>query len=356
MPSLSGAPGCDSCLLLRQKVVELEVRLANLYQIKLDEQFIDSIVSVGPLHTHTHTGHLDSTLPCMNPNPDHTTAPWPLLGTKPTLPVNSTPHQPWRTAGRSKRDGRRSGRHTEPGQPLKLGNRYTTLMNEEEPPGLDDTPPQPALQRPRRPAPEKQRHHTDIQHRPRRPASHPGPSTQSASPRRLLPLDMTTSTLVIGSSMIRDVYIPPSPSGPCKVHCFPGARVRDIQRRLPSILAGYTKVSTIIVHVGTNDIRARQTEVLKADFTALLTTLMDTGRRIVISGPLPTYRRGAERWSRLFNLHTWLRATCASLDIDCVNNFDLFWERPSLLKHDGLHPNRIGASLLSDNMKTTLRH
>ena len=59
MPSLSGAPGCDSCLLLRQKVVELEVRLANLYQIKLDEQFIDSIVSVGPLHTHT----LDISIP-----------------------------------------------------------------------------------------------------------------------------------------------------------------------------------------------------------------------------------------------------------------------------------------------------
>src|SRR4029434_11357784 len=264
----------------------------------------------------------------MNTNPDHTTAPWPLVGTKPTLPVNSTPHQPepWRTAGRSKRDGRRSGRHTEPDQPLKLGNRYTTLMNEEEPPGLDDTPPQPALQRPSRPAPEIQRDHTEIQHRPRRPASHPGPSTQSASPRRLLPLDMTTSTLVIGSSMIREFYIPPSPSGPCKVH-------------------SYNKISTIIVHVGTNEIRARQSEVLKADFTALLTTLMETGRRIIISGPLPTYRRGAERWSRLFNLHTWLRATCASLDIDCVNNFDLFWERPCLLKHDGLHPNRIGASL-----------
>src|SRR4029434_3377684 len=83
---------------------------------------------------------------------------------------------------------------------------------------------------------------------------------------------------------------------------------------------------------------------------------MDTGRRIVISGPLPTYRRGAERWSRLFNLHTWLRATCAYSDINFVNNFNLFWERPGLLKHDGLHPNRIGASLLSDNMRTTLRH
>lgn len=82
--------------------------------------------------------------------------------------------------------------------------------------------------------------------------------------------------------MVRDFYIPPSPSGPCKVHCFPGARVRDIHRRLPSILAGYTKISTIIVHVGTNNIRARQSEVLKADFTALLTTLMDTGRWIII--------------------------------------------------------------------------
>ena len=109
MPSLSGAPGCDSCLLLRQKVVELEVRLADLYQIKLEEQIIDSIVSVGPPRSYIHTGHLDSTLPCMNPNPAHTTAPWPLLGTKPTLPVNSTPHQPWRTACRSKRDGRAVG-------------------------------------------------------------------------------------------------------------------------------------------------------------------------------------------------------------------------------------------------------
>ncbi|XP_031156102.1 trace amine-associated receptor 7e-like [Sander lucioperca] len=52
---------------------------------------------------------------------------------------------------------------------------------------------------------------------PRPHGAHPGPSTQSARP----PSDPTTSTLVIGSSMVRDLYIPPTPSGPSKVYCFP---------------------------------------------------------------------------------------------------------------------------------------
>uniref|UniRef100_A0A8C9ZCD1 SGNH hydrolase-type esterase domain-containing protein n=1 Tax=Sander lucioperca TaxID=283035 RepID=A0A8C9ZCD1_SANLU len=153
---------------------------------------------------------------------------------------------------------------------------------------------------------------------------------------------------------VRDLYIPPTPSGPSKVYCFPGAKVRDIQHKLPSILACHAKVDNI-VHVGTNDIRERRSTALRKDFTTLITTLMGTGKRIVISGPLPTYRKGAERWSRLFWLHTWLKPHCASLGIPYVDNFNLFWERPSLLKHDGLHPNRHGARLLSDNITTTLK-
>ncbi|KAL0188266.1 hypothetical protein M9458_015365, partial [Cirrhinus mrigala] len=43
--------------------------------------------------------------------------------------------------------------------------------------------------------------------------------------------------------------------------------------------------------------------------------------RIIVSGPLPTYRRGHER----------------------------------LFRADGLHPSRVGAELLSDNISRTLR-
>ncbi|KAL1022629.1 hypothetical protein UPYG_G00030220 [Umbra pygmaea] len=52
-------------------------------------------------------------------------------------------------------------------------------------------------------------------------ASHPCPSTQLAPPQSPPPLNSTNSTLVIGSSMVRDLYIPPSPSGPSKVYLVP---------------------------------------------------------------------------------------------------------------------------------------
>ncbi|KAJ8353307.1 hypothetical protein SKAU_G00208740 [Synaphobranchus kaupii] len=98
------------------------------------------------------------------------------------------------------------------------------------------------------------------------------------------PQDSTTSTLVISSSM-------------------------------PTTY----NIDTIIIYIGTNDIRAGQSEVLKR---------------------LPS---------------TWLKDYCAATGIPYINNFDLFWARPILLKHDGLHPNRRGSQMLSVNIDSGLR-
>ncbi|KAJ8369284.1 hypothetical protein SKAU_G00093120 [Synaphobranchus kaupii] len=62
-----------------------------------------------------------------------------------------------------------------------------------------------------------------------------------------IPQDSTTSTVVIGSSMVRDVQIPPF-AGPCMVHCNPGARVLHLHKKLPSILSRYAKLENIILH------------------------------------------------------------------------------------------------------------
>ncbi|KAL0199856.1 hypothetical protein M9458_003043 [Cirrhinus mrigala] len=97
----------------------------------------------------------------------------------------------------------------------------------------------------------------------------------------------------------------------------------SIVRYIPAILKDGESVGAIVLHGGVNDTKLRQTEVLKRDFSSLIETVRSTSpaTRIIVSGPLPTYRRGHER----------------------------------LFRADGLHPSRVGAELLSDNISRTLR-
>ncbi len=54
--------------------------------------------------------------------------------------------------------------------------------------------------------------------------------------------------------------------------------------------------------------------------------------RIVVSEPLPTYRRGHERFSRLFALNEWLLSWCKEQKLLFVNNWNLFWAHPRLFQ------------------------
>ena len=161
--------------------------------------------------------------------------------------------------------------------------------------------------------------------------------------------------VIIGDSIVRHVH---ATSGKNKVHshCFPGARVSEIAARVPEILNDNERVGTLVLHAGVNDIRLRQTEVLKKDFRNLIDTVRSTSPdiTIIVSGPLPTYRLGHDKFSRLFALNEWLTSWCNEQKLLFVNNWNLFWERPRLFRADGLHPNRFGSDLLSDNISKML--
>ncbi len=192
--------------------------------------------------------------------------------------------------------------------------------------------------------------------RPRATTS-PPPVFDISSRNRFAPLCQTDrDAVVIGDSIVRHVRATLA-EGKVHTHCLPGARVLEVSVQIPAILKDDESVAAVVIHAGANDTKLRQTETLKRDFRSLVETVRSTSpaATIIVSGPLPTYRRGQEKFSRLFALNEWLFSWCTEQKILFVNNWNLFWERPRLFRADGLHPSRVGAELLSDNITRTLR-
>ncbi|XP_048010625.1 uncharacterized protein LOC125244575 [Megalobrama amblycephala] len=127
--------------------------------------------------------------------------------------------------------------------------------------------------------------------------------------------------MVLENSIVLHVHATKT-KGKERSHRFPGARVLDVATQVPAILNGAENMGAVVLHAGVNDTRLRQTEVLKQDFRSQIETVKATSpaTKIIMSGPLPTYRRGHER----------------------------------LFRADGLHPRRIGGDLLSENISKTL--
>ncbi|KAJ8359207.1 hypothetical protein SKAU_G00157320 [Synaphobranchus kaupii] len=169
-------------------------------------------------------------------------------------------------------------------------------------------------------------------------------------PAQGCPESYTGGLLIVGSSIVRDVDVPGG-----KTICFPGARVSDINKQVPSVLKQHPSAHTLIIHVGFNDIRLCCSLQLKRDFEELWDTLSGTGKHFLISGPLAVKGRDSESFSRLLSLDNWLRSFCTATGIDYIENFDTYWNKPHLLKRDGLHPNSKGAKLLSTNYVEALK-
>ncbi len=136
------------------------------------------------------------------------------------------------------------------------------------------------------------------------------------------------------------------------VHCLPGDRAPDILANLKVLANAKRKFSTIVIHVGANDVR--QSEITKSnvkEVCELANTMSDT---VIFSGLLPAYW-GDEIHSRLLSLNGWMSKWWSQNNIGFIGNWTSFWGRPDLFKRDGLHPSWGGAALISRNMAHSLR-
>uniref|UniRef100_A0A674A4Y1 SGNH hydrolase-type esterase domain-containing protein n=1 Tax=Salmo trutta TaxID=8032 RepID=A0A674A4Y1_SALTR len=171
-------------------------------------------------------------------------------------------------------------------------------------------------------------------------------------------------TLVIGDSITRSIRL--KTNHPAIIHCLPGGRATDVKANLKTVLA---KAKTgecreyrdIVIHVGTNDVRMKQSEVTKRNIASACKSARKMCRhRLIVSGPLPV-RGSDELYSRVSQLNRWLKTVfCPSQKIEFVDNWPSFWDsptnrtKPGLLRSDGLHPSWRGALILSTNIDRAL--
>ncbi|KAK3527744.1 hypothetical protein QTP86_002764, partial [Hemibagrus guttatus] len=79
--------------------------------------------------------------------------------------------------------------------------------------------------------------------------------------------EMACDAVIIGDSIVRHVRATAA-KGKVHTRCLPGARVLDVSAQVPAILK--KNIGAVVLHAGTNDIRLRQTEILKKDFRSLV--------------------------------------------------------------------------------------
>ncbi|KAK0136925.1 hypothetical protein N1851_026895 [Merluccius polli] len=135
-----------------------------------------------------------------------------------------------------------------------------------------------------------------------------------------------------------------------KVLYFTNDMVSDISEKILEITAEHPTVKSLVIHTGALDVVKQQSEVLKPDFNDLLNKVRCLNTEVFISRPLPTVRRGDERFSRLLMLNRWLKDTCAAQSVNFIDNFKIFWERRHLFEADGFCLNKSGVQLLSYNI------
>ncbi|KAK0147691.1 hypothetical protein N1851_012825 [Merluccius polli] len=189
-----------------------------------------------------------------------------------------------------------------------------------------------------------------------RSSSSTGERYEAKSYTKRLQKELTTGpqTLIVGDGAVNKTKHFFSKN--TKVLCFTNDMVSDISEKILEITAEHPTVKSLVIHTGALDVVKQQSEVLKRDFNDLLNKVQCLKTEVFISGPLPTVRRGDERFSRLLMLNRWLKDTCAAQSVNFIDNFNIFWERRHLFEADGFCLNKSGVQLLSYNIFDFLCH
>ena len=96
-----------------------------------------------------------------------------------------------------------------------------------------------------------------------------------------------------------------------EVCCLPGAQVRDVRKKLPSLVQPTDYYPLLLFQAGSDDFGSTSLRTLKKDFRALGRQVKGSGAHTVLSSIPPAVGNNERLDIMGQRINTWLRAWCA---------------------------------------------
>jgi len=178
---------------------------------------------------------------------------------------------------------------------------------------------------------------------PRTSQSAPRITTASAKKNRRV--------IVIGDSLLRGTEGPicrPAPSHR-EVCYLPGARVRDVAKKLPGLVWPSDYYPLLVMQVGGDEIAERSPKAIKRDFRALGRLVEGSGAQVVFFSILSVAGKSTERGRKTHLVNKWLRDWCHGSNFVFFDHGEVY-TAPGLLVTGGTQLSQRGKRILGHEL------
>ncbi|KGL92731.1 hypothetical protein N301_10736, partial [Charadrius vociferus] len=157
--------------------------------------------------------------------------------------------------------------------------------------------------------------------------------------------------IVMGDSILRGTEGPICRPDPLyrEVCCLPGARVRDVKRKLPSLVRQSDYYPLLVFQIGSDDVVRRTPRAMKKDFRALGRLVKGSGAQVLFSSVPPVAGNDEEVNWKSQQVNDWLRTWCHRQGFGFFDH-GLIYRSPGLLAADGKSLSRRGKMVLGTEL------